>query len=309
MSGIDNIGLRYVFAGTACMTASFATNPIDVTKIRMQLDGELAKQRGQVKTTLQNRYYKGIFRGAIRIAQDEGILALYKGLTPALIREAVYSTIRIGSYEPIKVFFGATDPSKTPLYKKICAGGTAGAIGSSIATPTDLIRVRLQAQGRPGFDTTYSGFTDAVTSIVKKEGLRGLYRGMSPTVQRAIVLTAAQTSCYDHTKHSILNAGLMTEGGALHILSSMIAGLMAAAASSPVDVIKTRIMNQKIDGVPKDQIMYKNTLDCLLKTLRSEGMFGLYKGFIPNWLRIGPHTIISFFLFEQFRHMAGIKPI
>ncbi|XP_071960467.1 mitochondrial substrate carrier family protein ucpB-like isoform X2 [Antedon mediterranea] len=308
-SGIDNIGLRYVFAGSSCMTAAFVTNPVDVTKIRMQLDGELADQRGQVRTAYQNRYYKGIIRGALRIAKDEGILALYKGLTPSLIRESVYSTIRIGSYEPIKVLFGATNPSNTPLYKKICAGGTSGAIGSSIATPTDLIRVRLQAQGRPGAETKYSGFISAFTHILKNEGIRGLYRGMSPTVQRAIVVTATQTAGYDHTKHTILNAGLMKEGGALHITASMIAGFMVAVTSSPVDVIKTRIMNQKIDGICKDQIMYKHTLDCLWKILRSEGIFGLYKGFIPNWLRLGPHTIISFYLFEQFRSMAGIKPI
>ena len=54
---------------------------------------------------------------------------------------------------------------------------------------------------------------------------------------------------------------------------------------------------------------YHNSVDCAMKTLRSEGPFGFYKGFIPNWMRIGPHTIITFFIFEQLRRVVGISPI
>ena len=65
-----------------------------------------------------------------------------------MLRESVYSTIRIGSYEPFKELLGATDPSNTPLWKKIVAGGCAGAIGSTIANPADLVKVRMQGQGK-----------------------------------------------------------------------------------------------------------------------------------------------------------------
>ena len=78
--------------------------------------------------------------------------------------------------------------------------------------------------------------------------MRGLYRGMGPTVQRAAIISATQVPTYDHTKHLLLNRGLFHEGLPLHVCSSMIAGFMAAVTSSPVDVIKTRIMNQKTAG-------------------------------------------------------------
>ncbi|XP_071478063.1 mitochondrial substrate carrier family protein ucpB-like [Diadema antillarum] len=301
--------LRFAFAGLSCMCAAFATNPIDVTKIRMQLEGELQQQNA--KAAFQQRYYKGILPGMVTIARDEGIKGLYKGVTPSLIREAVYSTIRLGAYEPIKVLFGATDPAHTPLYKKLAAGATSGAIGSTIATPTDLIRVRLQGEGKlaPGQAPRYRGFFHAFTDIAKTEGVLGLYRGTVPTVQRAMILTAAQVPTYDHTKHTLLNLGWMQEGLKLHIFSSMVAGFVAALATSPVDVIKTRVMNQKVKGVKSDQLVYKGTLDCFVKTVRCEGIYGLYKGFFPNWLRIGPHTIVSFILFEQLRRLAGINPL
>ena len=64
-----------------------------------------------------------------------------------------------------------------------------------------------------------------------------------------------------------------------------------------------------LTDVPVDQRTYRNGLDCLVKTVKSEGVLGLYKGFIPNWLRLGPHTIISFFIFESLRKTAGINPI
>ena len=53
-----------------------------------------------------------------------------------------------------------------------------------------------------------------------------------------------QIPAYDHTKHVILNSGLMQEGVPLHVTSSMVAGFCTALTTSPVDVVKTRVMNQ-----------------------------------------------------------------
>ncbi|XP_060069210.1 mitochondrial substrate carrier family protein ucpB-like [Ylistrum balloti] len=304
MARIENEQIwRFTLAGISNMSAATITNPVDVIKIRMQLENELATQKGiQV---LKNRYYDGFLKGGVRIVSDEGIRGLYKGIVPSLMREGSYSTIRMGAYEPVKVLFGATDPAHTPLWKKICAGALTGAIGSSIAVPTDLVKVRMQGCTKlvgetPRYRSTFSAFSE----IVRQNGIRGLYVGVGPTVKRAAILTATQIPTYDHTKHTILNAGLMTEGAPLHVTASMVAGFMTALTTSPVDVVKTRIMNQK-----QDSKVYKSAFDCFLKTLRSEGPLGLYKGFIPNWMRIGPHTTIAFFIFEQLRKIIGIDPI
>ena len=228
-------------------------------------------------------------------------------LPASLMREGSYSTIRIGAYEPLKVLFGATDPARTPLWKKIAAGAISGTIGSAIATPTDLVKVRFQAVG-PGVKPRYRNTFHAFAEIARTEGIRGLWTGVGPTVQRAAILTAAQIPSYDHTKHTILNAGLMEEGPKLHVVCSMIAGLVVALATSPVDVVKTRVMNQK-KGAQGNPLGYRNTWDCIVKTVRAEGPLGLYKGFVPNWMRIGPHTIVCFFVFEQLRRLVGMRPL
>lgn len=223
------------------------------------------------------------------------------------MREGSYSAIRLGAYEPIKVSLGATDPAHTPLWKKITAGAISGTIGSAIATPTDLVKVRFQATG-PGQSPRYQHVFHAFYSIARNEGVTALWTGVVPTVQRAAILTATQIPSYDHTKHTLLNAELMQEGVALHIVSSLVAGFMAALTTSPVDVIKTRMMNQHRDPAGKP-LLYQNTFDCVLKIVRHEGIFGFYKGFIPNWMRIGPHTIVTFFVFEQLRKFVGMRPV
>ncbi|XP_033746008.1 mitochondrial substrate carrier family protein ucpB-like [Pecten maximus] len=304
MAKIENEQLwRFVLAGISNMSAATITNPVDVIKIRMQLENELASQKGI--EILRNRYYDGFIKGGVRIVSDEGVRGLYKGVVPSLMREGSYSTIRIGAYEPVKVLFGATDPAHTPLWKKICAGALTGAIGSSIAVPTDLVKVRMQGCTKlVGETSRYRSTFSAFAEIIRENGMRGLYVGVGPTVKRAAILTATQVPTYDHTKHTILNAGWMTEGAPLHVVSSMVAGFMTALTTSPVDVVKTRVMNQQ-----QNNKMYKSAFDCFFKTLRSEGLHGLYKGFIPNWMRIGPHTTIAFFIFEQLRSIVGIDPI
>ena len=78
--------------------------------------------------------------------------ACFYSLTASILREASYSTIRIGAYEPMKELLGAHNPARTPLWKKIVAGASSGAIGSAMASPTDLVKIRLQADGnlKPG---------------------------------------------------------------------------------------------------------------------------------------------------------------
>lgn len=69
-----------------------------------------------------------------------------------------------------------------------------------------------------------------------------------------------------------------------------------------------RMMQQEVHACGRGAL-YSSSLDCFTQTARTEGLGGLYKGFMPVWMRIGPHTIITFFVFEQMRKMLGIKPI
>ena len=129
----------------------------------------------------------------------------------------------------------------------------------------------------------YKGVIDALLKIGKSEGLSGFARGVWPNIQRGFIVNAAELGTYDHSKTYLIASGLCHDGIGAHFGASFIAGFAGAAASNPVDVLKTRLMTQPSG----DAALYRGMLDCVMKTIRYEGPMALYSGFIPNWMRKG----------------------
>ncbi len=171
-----------------------------------------------------------------------------------------------------------------------------------MTTPIDLVKVRIQADIK---GTAYPSTRRAFGDVFRKEGgWAGLFQGWSPNTVRAGILTASQVPSYDHIKHSILNSGSMEEGILLHLVCSFCAGFITAVTTSPVDVVKSRLMNQ---GATTR--MYSGVTDCVLSIVKHEGAQGLFKGFLPNWIRIAPHTTVSLLVFETLRRAVGGAPM
>lgn len=272
----------------ASCIAETATAPIDVVKVRLQLQGEMGA----------TRLYSGAFDCFRKVVANEGARGLYKGLSAALLRQATYGSIRFGVYEPIKSALLSERERQAgvvPLYKKVASGMASGAVSSGLCTPTDLVKVRMQAD-KDG--TRYRGVFSAFREIARTEGLAGLYEGVSPTVQRAMLVAAVELSTYDDIKTALIVNGILGDHVGTHFTASLIAGFLATFVSSPTDVIKSRVMNQEKlpDGRPA---RYTGTVDCAVKSVRAEGLFSLWKGFWPNFARLGPHTVICFIVIEQ----------
>lgn len=293
----------FVFGGLSAQVAALFTNPIDVVKIRLQLQGE-----GIVKG---GKGHHGLFAMFGSVYREEGLLAFWKGVVPSLLREITYSSIRLGAYEPIRNFLCSSgeDQSRIPLWKKLIAGAAAGAVGSGLANPVDLVKVQQQAVVGNNPEIRNGRTLAMLHNIYKQQGVQGLFRGVVPTVQRAALLTATQLGTYDEIKHTLLRAELFEEGPLLHFCSGSIAGLGVSLVTSPVDTVRTRVMNQPVDPVSRRGQLYSNSLDCALKTAKLEGVLALYKGFFAQWLRVGPHTTISLVCFEALRHVFGLKAI
>ncbi|KAL0666807.1 hypothetical protein Bca4012_029511 [Brassica carinata] len=126
--------------------------------------------------------------------------------------------------------------------------------------------------------------------MVRGEGVTLLWRGSSMTINRAMLVTTSQLATYDSAKETILEKGLMRDGLGTHVMWSFEAGFVASVASNPVDVIKTRVMNMKVEAGKTAQ--YKGVVDCALKTVRAVGIMALCKGFVPTVSRQAPFTMI-----------------
>ncbi|XP_032729888.1 kidney mitochondrial carrier protein 1 isoform X3 [Lontra canadensis] len=249
----------FVYGGLASITAECGTFPIDLTKTRLQIQGQTND------ANFKEIRYRGMLHALVRIGKEEGLKALYSGIAPAMLRQASYGTIKIGTYQSLKRLFVEHQEDETLLINVVC-GILSGVISSTIANPTDVLK------------------------------------GVSLTAQRAAIVVGVELPVYDLTKKHLILSGLMGDTVYTHFLSSFTCGLAGALASNPVDVVRTRMMNQRVlrDGTCSG---YTGTLDCLLQTWKNEGFFALYKGFWPNWLRLGPWNIIFFVTYEQLKKL------
>ncbi|XP_070799011.1 kidney mitochondrial carrier protein 1 isoform X2 [Pituophis catenifer annectens] len=281
----------FVYGGLASITAECGTFPIDLTKTRLQVQG----QKNDAKH--KDIRYRGMLHALVKIVREEGLKALYSGIAPAMLRQASYGTIKIGTYQSLKRIFIERPEDETLAVNVLC-GILSGVVSSSIANPTDVLKIRMQAQG----SLIEGGMFGNFMNIYQNEGTRGLWKGVSLTAQRAAVVVGVELPIYDLTKKHIILSGVMGDTVYTHFLASFTCGLAGALASNPIDVVRTRMMNQtSLRTGP--QHGYKGTLDCLLQTWKNEGFFALYKGFWPNWLRLGPWNIIFFLTYEQLKKL------
>ncbi|CAN1150679.1 Mitochondrial uncoupling protein 2 [Linum perenne] len=278
-------------AFAACF-AEFCTISLDTAKVRLQLQRKATPGDGAGVPK-----YRGLLGTMVTIAKEEGLSALWKGVTAGLHRQFIYGGLRIGLYEPVKsILVGSDSGGVIPLYQKILAALITGAIAIIVANPTDLVKVRLQAEGKlpPGVPKRYAGAFDAYLTIVKQEGLAALWTGLGPNIARNAIVNAAELASYDEIKQTILQIPGFRDSVLTHILAGLGAGFFAVSIGSPIDVVKSRMMGDS---------SYKSTIDCFVKTMKTEGIFAFYKGFIPNFGRLGSWNVIMFLTLEQVKKL------
>ncbi|XP_019686240.1 mitochondrial uncoupling protein 4 isoform X3 [Felis catus] len=276
-----------------------ATFPLDLTKTRLQMQGEAALAR-LGDSARESAPYRGMVRTALGIVQEEGFLKLWQGVTPAIYRHVVYSGGRMVTYEHLReVVFGKSEDKHYPLWKSVIGGMMAGVVGQFLANPTDLVKVQMQMEGKrklEGKPLRFRGVHHAFAKILSEGGIRGLWAGWVPNIQRAALVNMGDLTTYDTVKHYLVLNTPLEDNITTHGLSSLCSGLVASILGTPADVIKSRIMNQPRDKQGRG-LLYKSSTDCLIQAVQGEGFMSLYKGFLPSWLRMVTSGFSSVFVF------------
>ncbi|XP_055924228.1 mitochondrial uncoupling protein 4-like [Argiope bruennichi] len=303
---------KYVLSSSAATVAETATYPLDITKTRLQIQGEAAlnKCSGSNAHVYNKVKGRGMLHTAIGIVQEEGLFKLWQGVTPAIYRHLVYSGCRMTFYEVFREKLLKTKQNGGPvLWKSVLCGSLSGALGQFLASPTDLVKVQMQMEGRrrleghpPRVQSTWHAFR----KIIAESGVRGLWKGWVPNVQRAALVNMGDLTTYENSKHFILTHSTLKDNWLTHMLASSCSGLIAATLGTPADVVKTRIMNQPTDSSGRG-LYYKSSIDCLVRTVQEEGFMALYKGFIPIWTRMAPWSITFWVTYEELRRLTGVS--
>ncbi|CAN6599724.1 mitochondrial nicotinamide adenine dinucleotide transporter 2 [Trichomonascus vanleenenianus] len=303
--------LHFVAGGAGGMAGALFTCPLDVVKTRLQSDLYERNMKGRSS---------GLFRGAVGHFTDtmviirnlyklEGPRSLFKGLGPNLVGVIPARSINFFTYGIGKDFISTKFNNKEEAtWVHLLAAANAGIVTSTATNPIWLVKTRLQLDKSAKSDNMrkYKNSWDCITKVVKKEGIRGLYKGLSASYL-GVVESSLQWVLYERMKSFILRRDAKRirhdEPSRLDFFfnwcatsgSAGLAKLTASLITYPHEVIRTRLRQAPMEsGGPK----YTGLVQCFKLVLKEEGFLSMYGGLTPHLLRTVPNSIIMFGTWE-----------
>ncbi|KAK9165431.1 hypothetical protein Scep_000622 [Stephania cephalantha] len=280
--------------------AGFATvaslHPLDVVRTRFQVNDGRA-------TSLP--LYKNTAQAIFAIARAEGLKGLYAGLYPAVLGSSISWGLYFFFYGRAKERYSKGRTEKLSAGMHLISAAEAGALVCLFTNPVWLVKTRLQLQTPLQQSQPYSGFHDALRTIVKEEGWRALYRGLGPSLLLQVSHGAIQFTVYEELRQLVV--GFKSRGKTAHdsdkLLNSVDYAVLGASSklaamlfTYPYQVIRARLQQRPSSSrLPK----YKDTWHVLKDTIRYEGFRGFYKGITPNLLKNVPASSITFVVYEN----------
>lgn len=241
------------------------TAPLDLIKIRYQI--QKLPRRGRVGQSI------GLARAVRSIYQEEGLRSFWRGNFAATLLWISYSGAQFGVY---KVLLTTSD---SPMLLGI-HGAIAGTCAASLTYPFDLMRTVFAAQGVP---RVYPNMTSLVKTTYRTYGLRGFYRGITPS----LVQIGPYIGCSFFIYESLKRWHVLPNTPAYYAVYGGVAGFISKLLVYPIDTVKKRM---QVQGSYPDtaldhhhpNIQYTSIRDCLTRIIREEGVLGLYRGTIPS---------------------------
>ncbi|XP_024368225.1 folate transporter 1, chloroplastic [Physcomitrium patens] len=291
-----------VAGGVAGLAPVVALYPFDIVRTRFQVHDGRHSGVPSYRNTLHALY---------TIRRVEGLRGLYAGLLPALLGSSL-------SWSLYFFLYGSIKERNQRLFERdelgpllhLLSGAEAGSTATVITNPVWVVKTRLQLQA-PGHGARkpYASFSDAFRSILREEGLRGLYKGLGP----GLILVshgALQFMAYEEGRKFLISHRSKRAPGQPFEISTkeqlvtsrdfaILGGsskLFAVMATYPIQVVRSRLQQRPSkDGVSR----YVNTWYTFKTTMRYEGFRGLYKGIVPHLLRVVPSSSLQFLVYES----------
>nr|XP_017231194.1 PREDICTED: probable S-adenosylmethionine carrier 2, chloroplastic isoform X2 [Daucus carota subsp. sativus] len=202
------------------------------------------------------------------------------------------SAIFVGVYEPAKQKLLKSLPENLSALAHLTAGALGGAASSIVRVPTEVVKQRMQTG-------QFISAPNAVRAIVAKEGFRGLYAGYGSFLLRDLPFDAIQFCIYEQLRMGYKIAAKRELNDPENAIIGAFAGAFTGAITTPLDVIKTRLMVQG----PANQ--YKGIYDCVGTIMKEEGPSAFLKGIGPRVLWISVGGSIFFGVLEKTKQLLA----
>ncbi|KAG7956376.1 hypothetical protein I3843_11G121200 [Carya illinoinensis] len=288
-------------------------------------------ERLKILLQVQNPHrikYNGTVQGLKYIWKTEGIRGLFKGNGTNCARIVPNSAVKFFSYEQASQGIlwlyqqqpGNEEAQLTPVLR-LGAGACAGIIAMSATYPMDMVRGRLTVQTENS-PRQYKGIFHALSTVLREEGPRALYRGWLPSVIGVIPYVGLNFAVYESLKDWLITSrpfGLVKDSElsvTTRLACGAAAGTVGQTVAYPLDVIRRRM--QMVgwkdaasvvtgDGRNKGAHEYTGMVDAFRKTVRHEGFGALYKGLVPNSVKVVPSIAIAFVTYEVVKDILGVE--
>lgn len=177
-TGSIKVWAEIMAGGSAGAAQVIFTNPLEIVKIRLQVQGEAIRAAAREGEQLKKRT-------ALWIVRNLGLTGLYKGVSACLLRDVPFSAIYFPTYNHLKRdMFGESPTKKLGILQLLSAGAIAGMPAAYLTTPCDVIKTRLQVEARKG-DTTYTSLRDCASKVFKEEGFKAFFKGGPARIVRS----------------------------------------------------------------------------------------------------------------------------
>uniref|UniRef100_A0AC34QNR2 Mitochondrial carrier protein n=1 Tax=Panagrolaimus sp. JU765 TaxID=591449 RepID=A0AC34QNR2_9BILA len=271
-------GLSGGFASTV------VCHPLDLLKIRYSVD-DASKLRPK---------YHSYWHAARCIVKAEGIRGLYQGLSPNLIASPLSWGLYFQFYHKMHPHFSFL--SNIPGAQNLTVGCVAGATVMAITNPLWVAKTRLCLQYESE-KKQYKNLFHCLSKILKDEGIRGWYKGFVPALFGTFN-GAIQFAIYNSLKSWRCKLRKIPEDSKLstadYLAFSSLSKALATASTYPYQVVRARLQDHHTN--------YQSSREVIVKTVKTEGIYGLYKGMLMATIKQLPTGVVTYVVYEHSRH-------
>ncbi|KAF4977735.1 hypothetical protein FZEAL_5783 [Fusarium zealandicum] len=280
--------------GIAGAVSRTVVSPLERLKILMQ-----------VQSIGRNAYTLSVGQALAKMWREEGWRGFMRGNGTNCVRIVPYSAVQFSSYNFYKrnIFEKHPGADLAPLYRLVC-GGLAGITSVFLTYPLDIVRTRLSIQSASFAELgerpqKLPGMWGTLLQMYKTEGgMSALYRGIIPTVAGVAPYVGLNFMVYESVRKYLTPEGEQNPSATRKLLAGAISGAVAQTCTYPFDVLRRRFQINTMSGMG---YQYKGITDAIRVIVMHEGIKGLYKGIVPNLLKVAPSMASSWLSFEMTR--------